>query len=277
MKKTVAVAALLGLAGAAGVADAAPVAAKLVKVTSYSPNGPSVWNRTLDTSTWTFDAANSVAVQTGGTYSALAKAGASPLMRHTMTGVTLGNFAPAAATRACIEGTFGGGGGNTGGIGASICGNYSFGANLTNQSTYTPTATGSSVTIGGDDRVVGQPQSLVNSYSNMLLVPVPGAPAGSLWYCLSNSAFNGAPVADPASKCATPAASSFVVNGGYDFLFEITPPGANDDGPVVATEVAVEQIDHGPKVAAFFDVHLKQVAQVVERRRRLAEQTLLLD
>jgi hypothetical protein len=39
----------------------------------------------------------------------------------------------------------------------------------------------------------------------------------------------------------------------------------------------VQQVDHRPQVAAFLDVDLEQVAQVVERRRGVAEQALLLD
>ena len=39
----------------------------------------------------------------------------------------------------------------------------------------------------------------------------------------------------------------------------------------------MQQIDHRPQVTALFDVHLKQVAQVVQRRRGVAEQALLLD
>ena len=35
----------------------------------------------------------------------------------------------------------------------------------------------------------------------------------------------------------------------------------------VAAEVFLQQIDHGPEMAAFLDIHLEQVAQVVERRR----------
>ena len=45
----------------------------------------------------------------------------------------------------------------------------------------------------------------------------------------------------------------------------------------VAAEVGVQQVDHRPEVAALFDVHLKQVAQVVQARTALAEQPLLLD
>ena len=45
----------------------------------------------------------------------------------------------------------------------------------------------------------------------------------------------------------------------------------------VAPEVGVQQVDHRPQVTAFLDVHLKQVAQVVQARAALAEQPLLLD
>src|SRR5690349_24043918 len=45
----------------------------------------------------------------------------------------------------------------------------------------------------------------------------------------------------------------------------------------IAAEVAVQQIDHGPKMATLFDVHLEQIAQVVKRRTRLAELSLLFD
>ena len=39
----------------------------------------------------------------------------------------------------------------------------------------------------------------------------------------------------------------------------------------------MQQVDHRPQMAAFFDVHLEDVAQVVERRTRHAEHALLLD
>ena len=45
----------------------------------------------------------------------------------------------------------------------------------------------------------------------------------------------------------------------------------------VAAEMRVQQIHHGPQVAAFLHVHLEQVAQVVERRAGVAEQVLLFD
>ena len=45
----------------------------------------------------------------------------------------------------------------------------------------------------------------------------------------------------------------------------------------VAPEVRVQQVHHRPQVTAFLDVHLKQVAQVVQRGRAVSEQPLLLD
>ncbi|HEX8145974.1 MAG TPA: hypothetical protein VF591_02135, partial [Pyrinomonadaceae bacterium] len=45
----------------------------------------------------------------------------------------------------------------------------------------------------------------------------------------------------------------------------------------VAAEVAVQQVDHRPEVSALLDVHLKQIAQVVERGAGLSQTALLLD
>ncbi|MNX39019.1 hypothetical protein D3C86_693660 [compost metagenome] len=45
----------------------------------------------------------------------------------------------------------------------------------------------------------------------------------------------------------------------------------------VAAEIAMQQVHHGPQVAAFFHVDLEQVAQVVLGRRGQAQMALLLD
>ncbi len=44
----------------------------------------------------------------------------------------------------------------------------------------------------------------------------------------------------------------------------------------ISAEIFVQEIDHRPETPAFFDIHLEQVSQVVERRRRLAQMPLLL-
>jgi len=241
MKKVLAVAALLGVAGAATVADAAPVAATLVSVATYSNNGAAPFNRTLDTSTWTFDAATGTAVQTGGTYSALVKVGPTPLYRTTMTGATLSSGPAVAATWACIEGGFGSI------VGASICGNYNFGPNGVNESTYTPSVVGATVTQGGDDGIIGPPQTLVNSFNTMLTFPLAGAPAGFQRYCFSNT--NATNLAE---RCATPASSP--PTSGYDFVFEAAqPPEAVDDGPIAATEGVATVIPVGANDTGYTD------------------------
>jgi len=45
----------------------------------------------------------------------------------------------------------------------------------------------------------------------------------------------------------------------------------------VGAEIFLQQVDHRPQMAAFLDVDLEQVAQVIERGRGLAEIALLLD
>ena len=45
----------------------------------------------------------------------------------------------------------------------------------------------------------------------------------------------------------------------------------------VAAEIFLQQVHHRPEMAALLDIDLEQVAQVVERRRGLAEMALLLD
>jgi len=118
-------------------------------------------------------------------------------MRHTMTGVTLGSGAATGTTWACIEGNFGLA------VAASICGNYNFGPTTVNESVYTPTATGATVTIGGDDGAIGPPQSLANSYSSMVATSLGGGA-----YSLHNT--NGATVSTSTT--------------GYDFIFQQGPP-----------------------------------------------------
>jgi len=178
MKKLLTLAALVGVAGM-GVANAAPVAATMVSVGSYSKSASSAspWTATgADTATWTFDVATNTLAIASGTYARVAIVGATPLMTHTMTGVSMSSGTAVGATWTCTEGAFGGI------VGAHICGNYNFGSNFTNDSTYnqsTPDAISATVTIGGDDISLGAVQTLVNSYSNFTAAtPVAGAAPG---------------------------------------------------------------------------------------------------
>src|ERR1700687_6304325 len=45
----------------------------------------------------------------------------------------------------------------------------------------------------------------------------------------------------------------------------------------VTPKVFLQEIDHRPEMAAFLDIDLEQIAQVVERGRGLAEMALLFD
>ena len=95
--------------------------------------------------------------QTGGTFNARFNITPSTtLFRHSITGLVIGaGGAATATTYTCTEGNFGPG------VGASLCGNYNFGANFTNESS-TSWGPGIAVarTMGGDDMAVGVQQQL---------------------------------------------------------------------------------------------------------------------
>ncbi len=123
------------LCGVSGAADAALYTATLTQVLTYSNNGTSgtAGNITSSTATFNYDSVTNLLTQTGGLFNLrLTTAPTTTLYRTSITGLVIGNSAAAsAATYACTEGNFGTG------VGASICGNYNFGANFTNQSTTT--------------------------------------------------------------------------------------------------------------------------------------------
>ena len=213
------------------------VPATLFSVESYAERSTtlSTWTVTgADTSTWTFDLANNTLAMSGGTYSRIAKVGATPLMSHTMTGAVLSSGAAAANTWACIEGVFGGV------IGAHICGNYNFGGNAIDESVYTPSAIAATVTPGGDDFVIGDPQTLVNSYSGFkLAMPLAGAPVGFQRY-----------VFDSGQDLVPGKGDSLTgFDSGYRITFDVpaAPPPAEaaDDGPVTVQPTATAIIPVG--------------------------------
>ena len=45
----------------------------------------------------------------------------------------------------------------------------------------------------------------------------------------------------------------------------------------VTSKIGVQQIHHGPEMAPFLDINLKQIPQVIERRAGASEMPLLLD
>jgi hypothetical protein len=158
MKKVLAAVALMGVAVGAQAATAT-----LTSVTTYSNNGSSVLTATkANTATW--DLTGGVATQTSGTYAW--KAG-NTIFTHTMTGGVLSSGAATASSWACVEGNFGAI------VGAHICGNLLL-VNGTLDSTIGNSGTATTVILGGDDVSIGAPQTLANSYSNLVLSSLGG-------------------------------------------------------------------------------------------------------
>jgi hypothetical protein len=186
MKKTLATIALIG---AAGAVQAAP--ATLTGVTSYSPNGAAVWVIS-GASTWDVNTGTGVATQTGS-LSMKTSVGKAVLMTHTFSGAVLSSGAATGSAWNCIPGSF---------LSVvNVCGNYNYGPNLTDDSTYTAGVASSSVVLGGDDFYAAGgaalTQSMANQYSGLALTNL----GGGNWK-LSNGV---------------------VGVGGYDFVFNVVP------------------------------------------------------
>ncbi len=182
-KSALAVAVAAAIGAAPDAADAALYTATLTQVLTYSNNGTAgtAANISSSTATWSYDSVTNLLSQTGGTFNLrLTTAPTSTLYRTTITGLVFGNGGVASATTyACLEGNFGGG------VGASICGNYNFGADFNNDST-TSWGPGTAVsrTIGGDDVSIGAQQdiSALNNFTTATFTapPSPPTPGGSL-------------------------------------------------------------------------------------------------
>lgn len=163
-KSALAIAVAAGLGGIA-TADATVYTATLINVLTYSGQGTAgtPGNASSSTSTWSYDDVTNLLTQTGGTFNnRVTTAPTTTLYRTSITGLVMGNGgAASASTFACTEGNFGSG------VGASICGNYTLGANFANESTTTwGPGTAASRTIGGDDAASG-PQQTIASLNGM--------------------------------------------------------------------------------------------------------------
>jgi hypothetical protein len=161
-KKTLlalAVAQTLGMGAA--TADAATYAMDLSGITIYTAQGAGPTTLDQSTATWAYDDVSGMLTQTGGTLLANYQLfpGVSTLFVHSITSLVVGNGAAAtAASYSCIEGNFG-----PDNVGASLCGNYTFGANFLNESTATwGPGTSFSRILGGDDMSAGTPQNLAD-------------------------------------------------------------------------------------------------------------------
>jgi hypothetical protein len=200
-----AIAATLG----ASVADAATFELALKIDTSYSGNGSANANLNSSTATWSYSDATNLLSQTGGTFNVrFTIVPTTTLFRHSILGLVIGNSAVASATDyTCTEGNFGAT------VGASLCGNYNFGANYFNESTVTwGPGTAFARTTGGDDKALGPQQSIL-AYDGFSTLSWTGTQL-----VLSNAVCNPAAPGN-SNGCAT----NGNFNSGYTWTLELVP------------------------------------------------------
>jgi hypothetical protein len=159
---------ILALTIAAAAADSQAANLKLTDLSILSSGGVTSTVLSGNTNFWSSGAAENVGV--GSTIMALGEFSAyaeiNPLPTSELytwvvdqLSVTLGDFNQTVAGTSsasdfdCIEGAFGDV------VGAHLCGNYNFGSDFINDSSYSIAGSDPAVTIGGDDVALGAPQN----------------------------------------------------------------------------------------------------------------------
>lgn len=148
MKANTVLAAAVAATLSGGVANSSTLGVTLVSVKQSGYGTTVATNITSSTATWSYDDSTQVLTQTGGTFNLrLTRGPGNTYFRHNITGLVIGNYAPATATSfECVEGNFGAS------LALSLCGNYSFGGNAINESTVTwGPGTSTARVLGGDD------------------------------------------------------------------------------------------------------------------------------
>lgn len=170
--RALAVASAAGLvAGLPAPAEAAVFEVFLTKVVTYTNSGTLAGNFASSTATFSYDDVALLTRQENGTLNVrFSTAPATTLFRTLTRGLVFGAGGAATATSfICQEGNFGSG------VGASLCGNYTFGGNAVNESSTTwGPATATSRTLGGDDVAVGPVMDL-SIYDGMNVVSWTGS------------------------------------------------------------------------------------------------------
>ncbi len=207
-KSALAVAIAATVGGSSTAADAAVHTVTLASVTNYSNNGSAAANISSSTATFQYDDVSGLLTQTGGVY--VDRTNIAPtvtLFRHTIASLVIGNGAAAtAATYVCTNGNFGDI------TGASLCGNYNFGANFVDESTisYGP-GIAYDRTIGGDDMLAGNTiQQNIDQLDGMIATSFVGTVLQ-----MSNSTTCG--------TCTIP-------NVGYDWTLSTNNADTDSDG-----------------------------------------------
>jgi hypothetical protein len=210
--------------------EATTYVATLKSVTGYAGFGSSSGNITSSTATWSFDDVTGLLSQTGGTFNVrfTINPSTTTLCRHSITGLVIGSGSAASATTfSCTEGNFGTA------VGASLCGNYTFGA--TNESTVTwGPGTASARTLGGDDTLRPAGADPNNPPGNHIywLGSVSGQQHSVAYYngvstvswvgttlVLSNRSCDSTIYGSGGSNC--PAIGGY--NQGYQFVLDVSP------------------------------------------------------
>ncbi len=157
MKKSPIALAVAAAISATSAADAATHTLKLTGVVSESSSGQSTPVLNINGNDWTYDDVAQT-LTAGSAYDAQYNVAVNPIFRHVINGFIIdvtGSGTATATDYTCIEGLFGGY------VGASICGNYNFGANYTNDSsTSWGPGLAFSRTLGGDDMAIGTQQNI---------------------------------------------------------------------------------------------------------------------
>jgi hypothetical protein len=207
-KNALAVAIAAGVGGMTVTDDAAAAAygATLISMYHFYNEGSSAANFSSSTGlSWSYDDVTQLMTQTGGTLNArTTNAPTTTLFRHLITGLVFGNGGAASASSfSCVEGNFGPG------VGASICGNYSFGGNFVNESTSSwGPGTAASRTLGGDDYSNGPQQSVASQYSGFSTISWVGTTLRlEKKYCTG--------------YCTSLPAGSY--NGSFQYTFSVVP------------------------------------------------------
>ncbi len=217
----------VSLAGAAGAAGATIYTATLTEVRAFADGitTGAVGNVATSTATWTYDSGTRRLTQTGGIFNVRFATGpTTTLYRLSVTGLVMGNDAPAgAATFACTEGNFGSG------IGANLCGNYSFGLNFLDESTTTwGPGTAVARTLGGDDMATGAPLGV----GTLDGIRSPGAYSGQPTLVLSNATCTG--------TCTTLPAGAHNRGQTWTLTTVYAGDGATDDQVTVESGVPTD-------------------------------------
>lgn len=141
--------------------------------------------------TLTFSNGPGNSLQADGAFSGVAKVGMTPLYTWNFgSDFAISGGGTGSGTFTCTEGTFGSI------VGASICGNYSFGSNGYNESTVNPD--GSNRVLGGDDTGFGPAQSIADfagyfpvipptDFSSTIVLETGTASSGNIWTFSSNA------------------------------------------------------------------------------------------